>query len=228
MLEIIAHRGAHGPGAPENSMEAFERALWAGADAIELDVHATADGVCVVAHDGDVVVRPGAAAHSTPIASIRAAELRRVAPALPRLADVLQLVQRHCTVYVEIKPSGIEELVARVITASGAECAVHSFDHRVAVTMRTLMPSVATGVLLRSRLVDVAHALRAAGARDLWQWHEQIDASLVADAASAGARVIAWTANSHDEWARLRTLGVAGVCTDHVGSLAAWRRDADH
>lgn len=205
-------------------MEAFERALGAGADAIELDVHATADGVCVVAHDSNVVLSTLAATQPVPIASIVAAELRRVSPETARLADVLQLVQRRCAVYVEIKPSGIEQLVARVISASAAECAVHSFDHRVPVRMRALLPSVARGILLRSRLVDVAHALRTAGARDLWQWHDQIDAGVVADAASAGARVIAWTANSPGEWARMRALGVAGVCTDHVGSLIAWGR----
>ena len=50
---IIAHRGdrAH---APENTLIAFERALAAGADALECDVHLTADGQVVVCHDPTV------------------------------------------------------------------------------------------------------------------------------------------------------------------------------
>ncbi len=46
----IAHRGGSGLW-PENTMEAFERAIAAGADGIELDVHLSRDGVLVVHHD---------------------------------------------------------------------------------------------------------------------------------------------------------------------------------
>ena len=40
---VIAHRG-YSAKAPENTMAAFELALAAGADGIELDVHLTRDG----------------------------------------------------------------------------------------------------------------------------------------------------------------------------------------
>ncbi|MGH7377681.1 MAG: glycerophosphodiester phosphodiesterase family protein, partial [Candidatus Methylomirabilales bacterium] len=46
----IAHRGASAD-APENTLPAFEAALAAGADALELDVHMAADGALVVIHD---------------------------------------------------------------------------------------------------------------------------------------------------------------------------------
>ena len=47
---IWAHRGARTE-APENTLEAFALAAEQGADGIELDVHMTADGEIVVAHD---------------------------------------------------------------------------------------------------------------------------------------------------------------------------------
>ena len=47
---LFAHRGASGT-LPENTLEAFAAGLAAGADRLELDVHATADGVVVVLHD---------------------------------------------------------------------------------------------------------------------------------------------------------------------------------
>ena len=50
MTIIVAHRGASGR-APENTMEAFRLGIEAGADAIELDVHLTADGQLAVIHD---------------------------------------------------------------------------------------------------------------------------------------------------------------------------------
>jgi glycerophosphoryl diester phosphodiesterase len=45
-----AHRGGAGI-APENTLQAFEKALSVGAGGLELDVHATADGHLVVIHD---------------------------------------------------------------------------------------------------------------------------------------------------------------------------------
>ena len=47
---VIGHRGnrAH---APENTIESFAQAVAAGADAIEFDVHVSADGIPVVHHD---------------------------------------------------------------------------------------------------------------------------------------------------------------------------------
>ena len=50
---VIAHRGAslH---APENTIDAFTKALEHGADAIELDVRVTRDDAVVVIHDPDV------------------------------------------------------------------------------------------------------------------------------------------------------------------------------
>jgi glycerophosphoryl diester phosphodiesterase len=50
---VIGHRGnrAH---APENTIESFAQAVAVGADAIEFDVHVTADGIPVVHHDPTV------------------------------------------------------------------------------------------------------------------------------------------------------------------------------
>src|ERR1044071_7635909 len=47
---VIAHRGISGR-YPENTLLAFQRAIEAGADWIELDVHTTADNVVIVSHD---------------------------------------------------------------------------------------------------------------------------------------------------------------------------------
>src|SRR5262249_25313177 len=50
---LFAHRGGSGV-APENTIEAFVLGLAAGAERLELDVHATADGEGVVIHDPTV------------------------------------------------------------------------------------------------------------------------------------------------------------------------------
>ena len=52
-IRVIGHRGAAGV-APENTVASIERATRAGAQAIEIDVHVSADGELVVIHDDTV------------------------------------------------------------------------------------------------------------------------------------------------------------------------------
>jgi glycerophosphoryl diester phosphodiesterase len=52
MTTVFAHRGAAAE-RPENTLPSFRRALELGADALETDVHLTADGEIVAAHDVD-------------------------------------------------------------------------------------------------------------------------------------------------------------------------------
>lgn len=49
-IKVWAHRGASGY-APENTMDAFRKAIEMKADGIELDVNLTKDGEVVVIHD---------------------------------------------------------------------------------------------------------------------------------------------------------------------------------
>ena len=52
-MERIGHRGAKRE-LRENTLAAFRRAFERGADAVELDVHATRDGVVVIHHDAEL------------------------------------------------------------------------------------------------------------------------------------------------------------------------------
>jgi glycerophosphoryl diester phosphodiesterase len=52
MAIVYAHRGAAAE-RPENTLVSFQRALELGADALETDVHLTADGAVVAIHDPD-------------------------------------------------------------------------------------------------------------------------------------------------------------------------------
>lgn len=222
-LEIIAHRGA--PRAyTENTLPSFRCAIEGGADAIELDVHATLDGVIVVHHDpliGEAHLgrrEPGPA-----IATLRYAELETLwdegHERVPRLADVLDLAADQAVVYVEVKAPNIESRVIDVVRAGPARAAIHSFDHRVSRRVHELTDEIPTGALLSSYLIDPVGALRAAGARDLWQQWELIDRELIARVHEAGGRVIAWTVNDLSAAEMLRSLGVDGICSDVSADL---------
>jgi len=122
-VERIGHRGAKTE-LPENTIGAFKRAFDRGADAIELDVHATMDGVVVVHHD------PTLGRGFRKLAGRAIAELdwetlavasETAALRIPTLADVFGIVPGGGTVYVEIKGSDIEALVAQVIRTLGLD-----------------------------------------------------------------------------------------------------------
>jgi len=200
------------------------RAIELGADAIELDVHATRDGTLVVHHDEDV---NAVGVRRQMIADIDYAELRNYRLAndieIPTLTAVLSGIGDAAFVYVEVKAPNIEPLVTRCIRESNARCAVHSFDHRIVKIVKTILPAIRTGVLEVARHVDPTISLTSSAAEDLWQEVGFIDADLVTRVHAINARVIAWTANDADQWETLRRIGVDGICTDRIAELGAMR-----
>jgi glycerophosphoryl diester phosphodiesterase len=223
--ELVAHRGASRE-RPENTLAAFAVALDQRAEAIELDVHATADGVVVVHHDPvPHGLYPDGRRERGPIAELRYVELstlRTAGEAIPTLRDVLALVGDRATVYVEIKGAGIEQLVIDVVRASEARCAIHSFDHAAIARVRTLAPEIPRGLLFEEGGIDVMlRTMESHDARYLWPAASLIDAALVDAAHSAGRRVIAWTVNESRLARTLATLGVDALCTDDVPMITA-------
>jgi glycerophosphoryl diester phosphodiesterase len=223
--ERISHRGAHQTH-PENSLSAFERAIELGAEGIELDVHATTDGIVVVHHDPVVHARHQQRPSHQAIADLSAAELEQFRLAdgsrIPTLSETLAAIGRRAVVYVEIKAPNIEVLVTRCIRESETTCAVHSFDHRIVKIVKNIFPAIRTGVLEVARRIDPIASLASASAEDLWQEVDTIDAEIVAKAHSVGARVVAWTANDTAQWEALYALGVDAICTDRIAELAAY------
>lgn len=214
-LERIAHRGAKRE-IHENTVPAFQRAFARGADGIELDVHATTDGVVVVHHD------PAIRRHlrAVEIAKARWAEIGQLElqdhTHVPRLSDVLAVSPAHANVYVEIKGAGIERLVAETLGASRARSAVHSFDHHAIDVMRDLAPDIPRGVLFEDDMSGVLDVMARTGARDVWPHWKLVDAALVTAIHDAGGRVIVWTVNEADLARRLIGMGVDGLCGDDV------------
>jgi glycerophosphoryl diester phosphodiesterase len=220
--EWIAHRGAPRE-FPENTLPSFERAVERGADAVELDVHATADGVVVVHHD-PVLSKVASAEHrglkieSTPWATIRTAEIGS-STLIPTLAQVLDLLAARARVYVEIKGRGIEQTVIDVIRRSRAECAIHSFDHDAVERASKIAPEIPRGILFDRYPGDVVAAMRRVSARDVWPDETLIDVDLAQRVHEAGGRVIAWTVNDAAEASRLLAMGVDGICGDDLRSF---------
>ena len=222
---LIAHRGM-----PrryrENTLPGFIAATAAGADGWELDVHATRDGVVVVHHDPVLPAAAGSLAGRA-IADLDYGDLATVSLAgtderIPTLDDVLGAAAPGITVYVEIKAVGIEEMTMECLRRHpGVETAIHCFDHRVARRVNLIDPTCPVGILSDSYLVDTAHAMGTAGARDYWPHRTMVDAALVTTVHGAGGRVIVWTVNDVDDARRLAALGVDALCSDVIDELRA-------
>lgn len=211
--EIIAHRGASRE-RPENTLAAFHRAVELGADAAELDVHRTADGVVVVHHD-PAIAGLGA------IQSLSRAQLaahRVQGEPIPTLDEVFDAVAGRLRIYVELKGADVApgslECIARHPTSAGA--AVHCFDHRLVAEARRLAPQVPRGVLEVSYPVDTTGAARQVDARDLWRQRDFVDQAFIAAAHAEGRRVVAWTVNDASLMRRLAGWGIDAICTDDV------------
>ena len=223
---IIAHRGSSRE-CLENTLAAFARALEQGADGIELDVHGSADGQVVVHHDAVLALEQGggiggtAAIHDLTATELRRARLRGGHP-VPFLDDVLDLVGRQATVFVEVKAPRIEAAVAALLDRHPTvRTAVHSFDHRIPTAVRALRPGTSIGFLSDSYLIDPAGMLSPTVPDALWQYTHLLDEALVIAAHERGAMVIAWTENDPVRAKLLASWGVDGLCTDVPATIRA-------
>lgn len=215
---ILAHRGASGH-CLENTLEAFRDALLRGADGVELDIHATSDGVLVVHHD-PVIPGFGAIAAATALA-MRSIRLANGEP-LPTLAEALAAIGDAET-WIEVKalPEGADQALLRTIDEAPlpSRCAVHSFDHGIVARLGAQRPWLRRGVLSSSYPADPASMLLGAGATSLWQDWRAIDAELVEAVHRRGSEVIAWTVNDSDTARRLAALGVDALCGNYPERL---------
>lgn len=218
-VELVAHRGMPRE-RMENTLPSFERALDRGADAIELDVHVSADGVVVVHHDDTV---RGAPILRTAWRDLSAIDLGGGAR-IPTLETVLQLVGDRATVYIELKGERVETPAIVAARKWGRRFAMHSFDHAAVERVAAAAPDIPRGVLLDRNTAHAAVAMRTAvartGARDVWPHWSLVDASFMIAARELGVRVIVWTVNAPGTARALRDGGVSGICTDDVSLLA--------
>jgi glycerophosphoryl diester phosphodiesterase len=150
----FAHRGLHGPGCPENSLAAFERACAAGCG-IELDVQTTRDGHLVVFHDDDAARMTGkdGLIREMTLSEVRALRLAGGDERIPTFDEVLALVNGRAPMLVEIKSApGVVAITQRVVERLknyGGRYVVESFDPMCLLWLRKNAPMIVRGVLVQ-------------------------------------------------------------------------------
>lgn len=245
---VIGHRGASGL-APENTVAAFGLAVEQGADAIELDVRLSVDGVPVVFHDP---VLERTTDGTGPLGERTAAELARLdagyrfppdgqsfpwrgrGEGVPRLSDVLDHFPTT-PLLIELKVAEaagpVKELLrhyaaeSRVVIASFLEEALAPFrdgHFRTSAPRRGII-----ALALRSRLGFSAPRIPDQAYAVPMRYKNLIPVPterFIRVARQAGCPVHVWTVNRPADAATLWLRGVSGVITNFPALMIAERK----
>ncbi len=240
MTLVVAHRGA-AQAAPENTLEAYRLAVEMGADAIELDVHLSADGELAVVHDETLdrtTDRTGSISSMT-MKQIRAADaghrfeaadgsfpFRGKGLQVPTLDEVLEWLPEGLGLVVEIKTReatapAVEALRASAVRAANA-VSVISFDERAIDDARALDPGLSTGYLLvPSQAMDLALTYAVEhGHTAIHPWEGDLGLDpgpMLSRARALGCLVGCYVVNDPDRMQQLAAIGLWGFVTDVPG-----------
>jgi glycerophosphoryl diester phosphodiesterase len=188
---VVAHRGAWDQ-APQNSLDAVQRAAELGCDGIEIDVRRTADGRLVVVHDARLGWR---AVRRLTHAEVRA---RMRAGQAPPLGDLLDAAAGRLLVDVELKEDGyVEEAMAVVAQHLPPDSyVVTSFLPGVLGQVKRHRPETRTGLLVAPRAAGQARRrMRETGADFLLPHVSLVRTGIVEWASGQGRASWVWTVN---------------------------------
>jgi glycerophosphoryl diester phosphodiesterase len=244
---IIGHRGAAAH-APENTIPSFRLAERAGADAVELDVHLTADGVPVVVHDPTLERTTGRnfTVASQPFERLRDADAGarftrdggRTFPwrgrgiQVPSLEEVVTALPRM-PLLIELKTREAADPVRRVLWRTSAlnRALVVSFDDRAILGFRD--GATVTGAGQREMMELFARSvLHLLPARVDYQaifvprrrWGLRVPPEPFTRAGRAlSIAVHTWVENDPIVARHLWSIGIAGIVTDDPGALRVSR-----
>lgn len=237
---IIAHRGLSSR-YPENTLTAFEKALDAGVQMIELDVTLSRDRQLVVVHDetldrttnGRGRVRDHSLAELKRLDAGAWFSARFSGVSIPTLEEVLRMAAGRAAVNIEIKPEAYEaghpeDAVERQVWGLSkrlgmtGDVVVSSFDARVLAEIARMELPPALAYLSEgeaaSRALAVCRSVHA------FSWnvdHRYLDRKRIDAAHAMGLRVFAYTVNSAGRFRRLLEMGADGIFTDDPGATEA-------
>ena len=231
---VTSHAACKGH-APENTLAGIEAALRLGADAIEIDVHCTSDGIPILIHD-DTVDRTtdrSGNVHDLPLEVVRAldAGARQFAPKfqgerIPTLAEVLDLTNGRALLQVEVKQAGIERAVADAVREADAvaSCEVHSFWPQVVKAMRLEEPRMAAALLTDGRRVvdwdeffGFALSLNAQGVSVYYSFATP---EIVRQGQLRSLTFMTWTVDDEADIAAVANAGVDSICSNFPDIVA--------
>ena len=212
----IGHRGAAGH-APENTIQAIEKAIALNADFVELDVRRSLDGHLVIIHDAGVDRTTDG--HGA-VAELTLAELRRLTIAnelrIPTLRDALKAAAGHVGLLLELKAEGLAEQVwteVRTCRATGV-LIYASFFHAELLRIRETNPGAQTMALLEAVPVHPTTFAIDSQATHVGLAFDSLNPPFVQALHQADLQVFTYTVNEPADISRARGMGVDGIISD--------------
>ena len=210
-VKVVAHRGASFAHPPGNTIAAFADAESLGADWVELDVHATADGVVVVHHDPSF-------ADGLWIGDLPATELPDWVPSLEVVLDICHPLGVNVEIKTDNRPETLAPLIENVVTMlqrrNDAEFLISSFDFEALAQCRHLAPEIPTGFLVLAFDEATMTATKEAGHVAINPWDALVTGELVAVAHDIGLAVNVWTVDDPARMSELQQFGVDSIITN--------------
>lgn len=149
-----AHRGLHNDEFPENSMKAFQLALDHDYG-IELDVHLSKDEIPIVFHDFDLkrMCNVDENINNLTYEELKALKLANSNEKIPRLVDVLDLINGKVPLIIEIKARARDDFnllcdkTSEVLDEYKGTYCIESFNPIVLLWFKRFKPQVIRGQL---------------------------------------------------------------------------------
>ena len=213
---VVGHRGAAAY-APENTLPAFEAGIASGANAVECDIHLSADGEMVVMHDTtlDRTTALKGKIAETPWVTMKAA-------GVPSLADLTRVTKDRIVLVVEVKAGqGIEPKMVAHLRDQGMvdQSIVFSFNDESVEKVEAIAPEFTSVWLLSKSEVEkgidrVFANLAKIHADGVGFDYRQVTPEWIAEAHRRKLPVFVWTVPPGAEVARLKGLGVNFIITN--------------
>jgi glycerophosphoryl diester phosphodiesterase len=239
-IRTIAHRG-DSSSAPENTIAAFDAAVSAGADLIEIDLRIAADGVPVIIHDASALRTTGLDSDVAVTSSdaLRAADAGSwfgpgfAGARVPTFAEVAEWGAAHPDIgwLVEFKGSWTAaQMDGAVATIRGhglgGRTVLQGFEAETVAAARDVAPDLPRALLVwrpehLDGLLERLQALGAAGCNPIGQLPIEMP-GLAARLREAGYSVYPWTLDEPDEWGAAGVAGVDGVITNRPRAFRTW------
>ncbi|MGW9026665.1 glycerophosphodiester phosphodiesterase [Streptomyces sp. NPDC055722] len=222
-VTAVAHRGdpyRH----RENTLASLRSAVRRGADAVEIDVRLTRDGVPVLLHDGTL---KRLWEQDRPLAALSSDEVRGLtAGGVPTLADALAATDgTRIMIDVPGHPSLREvRRIVDVVRQCGAEERVYySAGAQTMLAVRAADPSAEIALTWTTLAPPRPGLLDAVRPRWLNYRFSLIDRDLAARVHRSGHLLSVWTPDTRRSMRRLLDLGVDSITTNRVDELCALR-----
>lgn len=217
---VVAHRAGAALG-PENTLEALEASIEAGADMAEVDVRLTREGVPVLLHDQSLGRTAGV---DREIGSVDLGELEAIEEEtgheIPTLERLLAAAKDRISLMLDLKAGDREERLAeetaRLVEEYHMEgqCVIASTEMSILERCRERIPQA--GRLYITRLLypglDVEDWVLGYSADCRWA-----GAAAVVQAGGEGRDLYLWTVNGESKIKGAAALGVQGIITDDPG-----------